>query len=81
MLDGFVSEQEAARQRGKSERCLRDERLRGLGPPWTRDGRKILYDIAKFRAWLRANEINPVRSSEPERRRAPAGRKRTVAAE
>ncbi len=84
LLDGYITEQEAARQRGKSERCLRDERQRGVGPPYTRDGRKVLYDIAKFRAWLRANECIPVRSeqrtvSKPERHRASAGGKSAFA--
>jgi hypothetical protein len=67
LLDGYLTDDEAARQRGKSTRALRDERQRGIGPPYTRDGRRILYPVDGFRDWLRANERLPVRAVRLER--------------
>jgi hypothetical protein len=61
VLEGYISEAELARQRGKSVRALRQERQLGNGPPYTRDGRGILYNIAGFRDWLKAGERRAVR--------------------
>jgi hypothetical protein len=61
VLEGYLSEAEMAHQRGKGLRTLRLERQRGDGPPYTRDGRDVLYPIDGFRAWLKAGERQAVR--------------------
>jgi hypothetical protein len=61
LLDGYLSEDEAAAQRRKSKRTLRYERQRGAGPPFIKDGKQVLYSVASFRAWLKGMERQPVR--------------------
>jgi hypothetical protein len=53
---GWLSDREMAEARGKSTRAQRDERQRRAGPPWTRDGRDVLYSIEGYREWLASNE-------------------------
>jgi hypothetical protein len=60
-LADYDTPAEAARIRDKTERTLRLERQRGEGPPWVRDGKKVYYPREGFRAWLKANERQPVR--------------------
>ncbi len=64
---GYLSEEEIAAQRGKSTRTLRAERQAGVGPPYVRDGRSVLYPVEGFRAWLQASERLPVRTETFER--------------
>jgi hypothetical protein len=61
LLRGYLTDAEAAAQRRKSRRALRDERQRGAGPPYTLDGRRVLYPVEGFRDWLRSNVRQPVR--------------------
>ncbi|MGO9419915.1 helix-turn-helix transcriptional regulator [Roseiarcus sp.] len=58
---GYFDEDQMAKTRGRSKRTLRAERQRGDGPPYTRDGRDVLYPIGGYRAWLEANTRRPVR--------------------
>ena len=60
LFEGYVGEAELARQRGISTLSLRSERARGGGPPFTKDGRRILYSVEGFRAWLKAREVETV---------------------
>lgn len=50
------------RRSNKGKRALRDERQRGRGPPYVRDGRNIWYPVQGFLEWMRANEVQPVRA-------------------
>jgi hypothetical protein len=61
---GWLTDPEMARERKKSPRAQRDERQKGIGPPWTRDGRDVLYSIEGYRQWLLSNERDPVRESQ-----------------
>jgi hypothetical protein len=63
LFSGYLTDGEAAAERGKSTRTLRAERQRGSGPPYVKDGRLVLYPIDGFRAWLRANERHAVRKN------------------
>src|SRR5215470_8150176 len=55
-LNGYVSEQEYARQRGVTVRtCQRDRQLR-KSPPYIQLGRRIYYRIEAVREWLVTNE-------------------------
>ncbi len=74
ILDEYISEKEMAEARGVTERTLRGERLRGDGPPYVRDGRRILYHVPGYRAWLKARMRLPVRGpmASAERQKASA---------
>jgi len=55
-LDGFISEEQYARQRGVTIRtCQRDRQLR-KAPPYVKLGRCIFYRIEAVREWLIRNE-------------------------
>jgi hypothetical protein len=61
-LDGYFTEDEMREARdNKSRRAMQIERQRGLGPPWVKVGRRILYPIAGWRRYLIEREHNPVR--------------------
>jgi hypothetical protein len=52
LLEGFISEQEYARQRGVSLRtCQRDRALR-KAPPHCMLGKQVFYRISAVREWL-----------------------------
>jgi hypothetical protein len=65
LLACYVGERELARERGKGLRALRDERQRGDGPPYLKDGKIVRYSIEDWRAWLKAKEIVPVHAGRP----------------
>ena len=55
-LDGFISEEEYARQRGVTVRtCQRARQLR-KAPPYVQFGRRIFYRVDAVREWLIKNE-------------------------
>lgn len=55
-LNGFISEEEYARQRGVTIRtCQRDRQLR-QAPPYVKLGRCIFYRIDAIHEWLIRNE-------------------------
>jgi hypothetical protein len=64
ILAGYAPEDEIAKARGVGKRTLRAERQRGMGPPFVKIGKQILYPIEGFRNWLKANERHPVRSGQ-----------------
>jgi len=74
LFDGHWTAAELGAQRNKSERTLRLERQRGVGPPYLCDGRKIYYPIDTARAWLREQLCHPARTQALERgmKRSPA---------
>ena len=53
---GYITAAQLARQRGLSIHALRAERRRPDGPPFTRDGQRVLYSVQKFRDWLESRE-------------------------
>lgn len=65
LLEGYITEEEYARQRGVSVRtCQRDRALR-KAPPHCILGKQVLYRIAAVRDWLVKQErsFEPVRPS------------------
>jgi hypothetical protein len=61
MLEGYLSENEYARQRGVSIRtCQRDRALR-QSPPHVIIGRQVYYRIEAVREWLLSRENNSTR--------------------
>ena len=65
--DGWLTDEQMAEVRGKSLRAQREERLKGVGPPWSRDGRSVLYNVVGYQRWLASHERQPVREPEPSR--------------
>jgi hypothetical protein len=62
LLDGYLTDKQAAAQRGVSPRTQRAERQRGSGPPYVKDGKRVLYEIRSFRVWLKSLERQPGRA-------------------
>ncbi len=61
-LDGYDDELTTAKDLRIKPRTLRKWRATGLGPPFTKVGRRYYYSRAGRVAWLKANEKMPVRS-------------------
>jgi hypothetical protein len=56
VFDGYISEQEYARQRGVSLRtCQRDRALR-KAPPHCLIGKQVWYRVEAIRIWMRERE-------------------------
>ena len=69
LLAGYLTEAEMAAQLGKSTRTLKRWRAAGKGPPYTLNGRSVIYNIASGKAYLKDGEITP-RLSRPARKLA-----------
>ena len=69
LLDGYLAEEEYARQRGVSIRtCQRDRALR-QGPSYTIIGRQVYYRIEAVRAWMLTRERDGERQPQAPRSR------------
>ena len=66
LLDGYVSEREAAPELKKCQRTMQRWRRQGIGPPWTKIGNRIYYRVDAVKRWLREQEVEP-----PRQERAP----------
>ena len=69
LLEGYVTEEEYARQRGVSVRtCQRDRAMR-KSPPYCALGKQIFYRVSAVREWLirneRSFESKPLNSRKP----------------
>jgi hypothetical protein len=63
LLDGYLTEDEISREAKKSKRTLREERLKGVGAPFIRWGKTVLYPRDGFLAWLKSIEQKPRRTA------------------
>jgi hypothetical protein len=63
-IPGYIPEAEMAEQLAVAVRTLRKWRQLGLGPPFTKFGKQVHYRDASRDAWLRRQEVEPVRSAE-----------------
>ena len=69
LLEGYLSEEVYARQRGVSIRtCQRDRALR-QGPPYTIIGRQVYYRVEAVRAWMLTRERDGERQPQAPRSR------------
>jgi hypothetical protein len=57
ILDGFITEQEFADQRGVSLRTCQRDRARRNAPPHVVLGRQVFYRVEATRSWLEGKEI------------------------
>jgi hypothetical protein len=60
-IAGYSSESETAKALCVTIRTLRKWRQRGMGPPWVKIGRRVVYSNESRAAWLKGNEVRPVR--------------------
>jgi hypothetical protein len=61
LLDGYLTEAEAAQELAKGVRTLQIWRAQRTGPAWTKIGKTILYNRDAILAWLKSQEQQPVR--------------------
>jgi hypothetical protein len=55
----YLTPREVAKIRRRTETALSHERNRKQGPPWIRDGGRVLYPADELEAWLEANTVRP----------------------
>lgn len=48
----YYTSKEAGDIRRRTEVALATERSRGQGPPFVKDGRRVLYPVDEFERWL-----------------------------
>lgn len=58
-LDELLTRQQVAEYRGTTRAVLAQERYRGVGPKFIRDGRRIRYRAKDIAAYLDANTATP----------------------
>ena len=61
IVAGYSSEAETAEQLNVAIRTLRSWRQRGVGPPWAKVGRQVIYGDESRMAWVKGQEVQPVR--------------------
>jgi hypothetical protein len=59
---GYVPEEELAKQLNVQVRTLRKWRRAGAGPPYVKVGREVHYRDEACAAWLKSQEVQPVRA-------------------
>jgi hypothetical protein len=62
LLIDYLPERQAAEELLQKLRTLRLWRAQGIGPAWTRIGRRIFYSRSALLNWVASNEVKPVRS-------------------
>lgn len=60
VLDGFLTTEELAEEIGVHRTTLAKWRMERRGPPFTRLGNRILYNIESFQRWLASGEVSPI---------------------
>jgi hypothetical protein len=60
-IPGYIPEAAMAEQLGLAVRTLRKWRQQGHGPAYTKFGKQIHYRDTSRDAWLRRQEVEPVR--------------------
>jgi hypothetical protein len=61
-IAGYSSEPATAKALNVSVRTLRKWRQRGMGPPWVKVGRQVVYSDESRVAWLKGSEVRPVQT-------------------
>jgi len=60
---GLITEAELADLRGIKVRTLRDERSRGVGPPYTKIGKAIFYPLKSLREYTAKRAVVPTKAN------------------
>lgn len=70
MTTHYLTVAEAAERRRRTPQALAMERSRGEGPPYIRDGARVLYDEGELERWLAARRVDPALVPRPRKRKA-----------
>lgn len=62
LLEDYLSEIETGKALNRTPRTLAIWRQRGEGPTYVKIGRTVYYNKDTILAWLKANEIKPIRA-------------------
>jgi hypothetical protein len=62
-IAGYSFETETAQQLNLSIRTLRKWRQLGIGPPWVKVGRQVVYSDESRVTWLKGQEVQPVKAA------------------
>lgn len=62
LLEGYDTEHDTAAGINKCLRVLKNWRQQGIGPPYIRVGKTIYYERAAVLAWIRDQQVEPVRN-------------------
>jgi hypothetical protein len=63
VLEGYLSEAEAASELSVASATLRKWREKRVGPPYVKAEKRIYYPIVGIRTWLKSCEVKPVRNT------------------
>jgi hypothetical protein len=63
LLAEHLAERDAAKELRLTLRTLRSWRQKGIGPSYSKIGRKVFYSRAKLLSWIERLEREPVRAS------------------
>lgn len=58
VLDELLTPRQVAEYRGTTTGVLAQERFKGVGPRFIRDGRRIRYRASDIRAYIEANTVD-----------------------
>jgi hypothetical protein len=61
LLENYLTEPALAAELGKGPRTLQLWRARRVGPPWTKNGNRVLYPKDGVLRWLEQQQIEPIR--------------------
>jgi hypothetical protein len=62
LLENYLTEAELAAELNKCVRTLQIWREKRTGPPWTTNGKTILYSRDGIPGWLKSRQQQPVRN-------------------
>jgi hypothetical protein len=66
-IPGYISERQQAQRLDVAIRTLRSWRQQGVGPAWTKVGKKVRYPEGADERWLESNLTRPVREQRQRR--------------
>lgn len=56
----YLTTAQAAERRGRTRQALANERSRHMGPPYIRDGGRVLYSEDELEQWLTTRRVDPL---------------------
>lgn len=68
----LISAADAAKLRCRTPQALAMERARNEGPPYIRDGGRILYDVDELDRWIQRHRVDPALVPAPQKHRSKA---------
>jgi hypothetical protein len=63
--EGYLTKSQLAQRMGRTQRTLDNWHRNHIGPPRTKFGGVILYNIATYKQWLAAQSLQPGERAKP----------------